>query len=186
MRSIFIILLTIGFSNLLLAQNALKVGDKAPGFSAKTDADGVWNLNDYIGKKNIVMFFYPAAMTGGCTAQACSYRDELGNLEAVDAVVVGISGDDVAALKVFKKAHNLNYPLLSDFDGSIAAKFGVPTGAGGSLTRVVDDMEYVLNRGVTAQRWTFVIGKDGKIKYVNQQVNAQNDSKEVLEVLSLK
>jgi thioredoxin-dependent peroxiredoxin len=168
------------------AQTALNVGDKAPVFKAKTDTDAVWDLNDYLGKKNIVLFFYPAAMTGGCTAQACSYRDQLGNIEALDAVVIGISGDDVAALKVFQKAHNLNYPLLSDFDGSIAARFGVPTGAGGSLTRVVEDMEYVLNRGVTTQRWTYIIGKSGNITYVNQKVDAANDSKAVLEVLSQK
>jgi thioredoxin-dependent peroxiredoxin len=186
MKKLLLIILSIAFVNIVVAQNAVKVGDKAPGFSAKSDADTAWNLSDYVGKKNVVMFFYPAAMTGGCTAQACSYRDEIGNLEAVDAVVVGISGDDVAALKVFKKAHNLNYTLLSDFDGSVAAKFGVPTGDGGSLTRVVDDMEYVLNRGVTAQRWTIIVGKDGNVKYINQQVDAKNDSKAVLEILSQK
>ena len=186
MNKLIIIVLLASLAFGAYAQEPLKAGDKAPLFSAKSDADVVWNLNDYIGKKNIVLFFYPAAMTGGCTAQACSYRDQLGDLEALGALVVGISGDDVAALKVFKKAHNLNYPLLSDFDGSIAALFGVPVGAGGSLTRTVADLEYVLNRGVTAQRWTYVIGKDGKISYVNQKVDAANDSKAVLEVLSQK
>ncbi len=184
MKNVIFIVVFIVFSGSVFAQNGVKVGDKAPLFSAKSEADVVWNLNDYVGKKNVVMFFYPAAMTGGCTAQACSYRDQLSDLEAMDAVVVGISGDDVAALKVFKKAHNLNYPLLSDFDGSVAAKFGVPTGAGGSLTRVVDDMEFVLNRGVTAKRWTIIVGKDGNVKYINQEVKAQDDSKQVLEILS--
>lgn len=186
MKNSLLLLVLIVLSVVAVAQNSVKVGDKAPVFTAKSDTDTSWNLNDFVGKKNVVMFFYPAAMTGGCTAQACSYRDELGNLEAVDAVVVGISGDDVAALKIFKKAHDLNYALLSDFDGSIAAKYGVPTGAGGSLTRVVDDMEHVLNRGVTAQRWTIIVGKDGNIKYINQQVDAKNDSKAVLDVLSQK
>ncbi len=186
MKKYLFLLVSIMAVNVLVAQNALKVGDKAPQFSAQSDTGELWNISDYLGKKNIVMFFYPAAMTGGCTAQACSYRDDIEKLSSADAIVVGISGDDVAALKVFKKAHNLNYPLLSDFDGAVATKFGVPTGAGGSLTRVVDDTEFILNRGVTAQRWTFVIGKDGNIKYVNQQVNAQNDSKEVLQILSQK
>jgi peroxiredoxin Q/BCP len=186
MKRVILLLVIAFFAEFTSGQNTVKVGDKAPMFTASTDADGVWNLNDYVGKKNIVIFFYPAAMTGGCTAQACSYRDQLGDLEAMDAMVVGISGDDVAALKVFKKAHELNYALLSDFDGSIAAKYGVPTGGGGSLTRVVDNLEYVLNRGVTTQRWTYIIGKDGKISYINQQVDAANDSKAVLEVLSKK
>lgn len=186
MKRIILLLVIALFAAVSSGQNPVKTGDKAPLFTAPTDADGIWNLSDYVGKKNVVIFFYPAAMTGGCTAQACSYRDQLGDLEAMDAVVVGISGDDVAALKVFKKAHDLNYPLLSDFDGAIAAKYGVPTGNGGSLTRVVDNMEYVLNRGVTTQRWTYIIGKDGKISYINQQVDAANDSKAVLEVLSKK
>jgi thioredoxin-dependent peroxiredoxin len=186
MKNVLVLITMLAFSMNAMAQDALKTGDKAPAFSAKTDAGDSWNLSDHLGKKNIVIFFYPAAMTGGCTAQACSYRDQLESLESLGAAVVGISGDNVEALKVFKKAHNLNYPLLSDFDGAIAAKFGVPTGAGGSLTRVVDDSEFVLTRGVTAQRWTFIIGKDGNIKYINQQVNAQNDSKQVIEILSQK
>lgn len=186
MKKRFVLLLVLALPVTLYAQEGLKVGDTAPLFTAKTDADVAWNLADQLGKKNVVLYFYPAAMTGGCTKQACSYRDQLGDLEAQDAIVVGISGDDVSALKVFKKAHNLNFNLLSDFDGSIAARYGVPLRDGGSITRVVDDMEVLLNRGVTASRWTFIIGKDGKIKYVNQQVDAENDSKAVLEALSKK
>ena len=186
MKNRFLILVILALPFTLFGQGGLKVGDAAPVFTAKTDADVTWNFAEQMGKKNVVLYFYPAAMTGGCTKQACSYRDQLGDLEAHDAVVVGISGDDVAALKVFKKAHNLNFSLLSDFDGSIAGKYGVPLRDGGTLTRVVDDMEVLLNRGVTASRWTFIIGKDGKIKYINQQVDAENDSKAVLDVLSKK
>lgn len=176
--------LLIGFMS--FAQTSLKVGDKAPLFSAPADNDQLWNLADYVGKKNIVLFFYPAAMTGGCTAQACSYRDELAGIEALDAIVVGISGDDVAAQKVFKRAHQLNYALLSDFDGSVATRYGVPTRDGGVLSRIVEEREYQLTRGVTASRWTFIIGKDGNVRYINQQVDAANDSKAVLEILSQK
>jgi len=97
--------------------------------------------------------------------------------------VVGISGDDVASLQVFRKAQKINFTLLSDPEGNVARLFGVPVGAGGKITRVVEDMEVVLNRGVTTQRWTFIIGKDGLIKYVNQQVDAENDFKAVIDVL---
>jgi thioredoxin-dependent peroxiredoxin len=168
------------------SQNILKVGDKAPLFSVKSDDGSTWNLADYIGKKNIVLYFYPAAMTGGCTKQACSYRDHLEDLNKANAIVAGISGDDVAALQVFRKAQNLNFPLLSDFDGSVAKSYGVPTGAGGNITRNVDNADVVLNRGVTAQRWTFIIGTDGLISTINQKVDAENDYKSVLEILGQK
>ncbi len=168
------------------SQETIKVGDKVPLFCAVSDDDKVWSLQDYLGKKNVVLYFYPAAMTGGCTKQACSYRDHLGEFNGVDAIVVGISGDDVASLKVFKKAEKLNFTLLSDPEGAVARLFGVPVGAGGSITRTVEDLEVVLNRGVTTQRWTFVIGKDGHIRYMNQQVDAANDYKAVMEVLGSK
>jgi len=164
--------------------NPLKVGDNAPEFSAPDDTNQEWKMSDYIGKKNIVIFFYPAAMTGGCTKQACAYRDDFENLEGVDAIVVGISGDDVKNLELFKKAHDLNFPLLSDMDGNIASKYGVPVGDGGSITRELEGVEYELQRGVTASRWTFLINIEGKISYINQNVDAANDSKNVLEVLN--
>jgi thioredoxin-dependent peroxiredoxin len=169
-----------------LGQTGIKAGDKAPLFSVRSDDGSTWNLSDHLGKSNIVLYFYPAAMTGGCTKQACSYRDHQEDMGKVNALVVGISGDDVAGLQVFKKAYNLNFKLLSDFDGAVAKMYGVPTGAGGSLTRNVDNHDVVLNRGVSAQRWTFIIGTDGLVKYVNQQVDAANDYQAVLDVLSAK
>lgn len=184
MRKLSLVVLSLLSGVFAWGQQGLKEGDKAPLFSAKTDVNTTWNLADHLGKKNVVVYFYPAAMTGGCTKQACSYRDHLGDFDQAGALVVGVSGDDTEALKVFRKAHNLNFPLLSDHDGSIAAKYGVPTGAGGSITRTVDEAEFVLNRGVTAQRWTFIISRDGKIAYVNRQVDAENEYKTVLDVLS--
>ncbi len=165
------------------SQESARVGDKVPLFSAVSDDNQIWSLQDYLGKKNVVLYFYPAAMTGGCTKQACSYRDHLGELHGLDALVVGISGDDVASLQVFRKAQNLNFPLLSDHDGAVARLFGVPVSAGGKITRTVDNIDVVLNRGVTTQRWTFIIGKDGRVKYINQQVDAANDYKAVVEAL---
>jgi thioredoxin-dependent peroxiredoxin len=186
MRNLILLLVPFLYTGIVSGQNKLTTGDIAPLFSAPSDDDKVWNLQDYMGKKNIVLYFYPAAMTGGCTKQACSYRDHLDDLGNADAIVVGISGDDVAALKVFKKAQNLNFPLLSDHDGKIATLYGVPVGAGGTITRKIDDLDVVLNRGVTAQRWTYIIGKDGKVKYINTQVDAENDYKTVLQALSAK
>lgn len=176
-------ILLIGLSCSVTAQEGIKAGDRVPNFSAIADDGQMWNLADFLGRKNLVLYFYPAAMTGGCTKQACGYRDHLGELKGYDAEVVGISGDDVASLQVFRKAQKINFTLLSDPEGNLARLFGVPVGAGGKITRVVEDMEVVLNRGVTTQRWTFIIGKDGLIKYVNQQVDAENDFKAVIDVL---
>lgn len=167
-----------------MAQGGVKPGDKVPVFTAVTDDEGTWSLKDFLGKKNVVLYFYPAAMTGGCTSQACGYRDHQCELKDLDAIVIGISGDDVASLQIFKKAKNLNFTLLSDDDGAVARLFGVPVSAGGQISRMVEGMDVVLNRGVTAQRWTFIIGKDGRIKYINQQVDAASDYKTVMEVLA--
>ena len=161
----------------------LKVGDKVPGFEARADDGTTWNINDFIGKKNIVVYFYPAAMTGGCTAQACAYRDMSSNLQSEDAIVVGVSGDNVEGLQVFKKAHNLNFTLLSDESGNIAELFGVPTREGGTITREVNGKSIDLVRGTTANRWTYIIGKNGKIVYKNEEVNASQDSEDVLSFL---
>lgn len=161
----------------------LEVGDKAPEFKAKTDNGSTWDLKDHVGDKFIVVYFYPAAMTGGCTAQACSYRDMQSDINAADALVVGVSGDNVEGLQHFKEANNLNFPLLSDETGAIARKFGVPTRDGGTITREIDGQEVELVRGVTASRWTFIIGKNGQIVYKNTDVNAANDSKEILDYI---
>lgn len=158
----------------------LKVGDKSPDFKTLADDGSVWNVNDYLGKKNIVVYFYPAAMTGGCTKQACAYRDFKTDIELADAVVVGVSGDNVEGLKLFKKAHNLNFTLLSDESGEVAKKFSVPTSDGGTITKEIDGESFNLFRGITAKRWTFVINKEGKVVYKNDEVNATKDTVEVL------
>lgn len=159
----------------------LKVGDKAPEFNAISDDGTTWSLNDHLGTNNIVVYFYPAAMTGGCTKQACAYRDMHSELESADATVVGVSGDNIDGLKLFRKAENLNFPLLSDENGEIAAKFGVPTRDGGKITREIDGVSFDLVRGVSASRWTFIIDKEGKIAYINEQVDAANDANDVLQ-----
>ena len=180
----FILVFVLAFTSYAQNEKALSVGDKAPAFKAIADDGSTWNVSDYVGKKYIVVYFYPAAMTGGCTKQACAYRDSRSAIESADAVIVGVSGDNVEGLKLFKKAENLNFTLLSDESGEIAGKFGVPTRDGGKITKEINGESVDLVRGITASRWTFIIDKNGKIVYKNEQVNVEKDTQEVLKFIS--
>ena len=177
---LFAFVMLISISLTVSGQKGLSVGDKAPEFKAPADDGTTWNISKYLGNKYIVVYFYPAAMTGGCTKQACSYRDHKADLQLAGVEVVGVSGDKIENLRLFKQAENLNFTLLSDEKGDIARAFGVPLTEGGAIKRTVNGTEHDLLRGVTAKRWTFVIGKDKKIIYKNETVNAEKDSEEVL------
>lgn len=166
-----------------LSAAALEVGSAVKSFAANDDTGEIWRAADYVGKQNVVVYFFPAAMTGGCTAQACTYRDYATDLTAADAIVVGISGDSVKGLSLFKEANNLNFPLLSDPDGTLAQLFGVPVRDGGSLEREINGGMHTFVRNLTTSRWTFIIGKDGKVVYKNEEVNAKEDTATVLAVL---
>jgi len=186
MRAIlFAVAILVMVSCTVSGQQGLSVGDNAPVFNAKADDGTTWNISNFLGEKNIVVYFYPAAMTGGCTKQACSYRDHREDLQSADVVVVGISGDKIENLRLFKLAETLNFTLLSDEKGDIARSFGVPLTVGGAIKRTVEGIEHELVREVTAKRWTFIIGKDGRIIYKNESVNAENDSEEVLNFIKL-
>jgi peroxiredoxin Q/BCP len=163
---------------------AVNVGDSTPEFQSTDDQGKPWKSADHVGKRVLVVYFYPADLTGGCTRQACSFRDDMKKLTDKGVEVVGISGDSVKNHQIFKKVHNLNFALLADEDGTVAKLFGVPVSKGGDFpTKDAEGKPVVLTRGVTAQRWTFVIGKDGKILHKNTQVNAAEDSKQILALL---
>lgn len=181
--SAFALFLIASFS--ASSQQGLSIGDKAPEFKALADDGSTWDIKKHLGKNYIVVYFYPAAMTGGCTKQACSYRDHRDDLKAAGVEVVGVSGDKVESLRLFKQAENLNFTLLSDEKGDIARAFGVPVSEGGAIKRTVEGTEHDLVRGVTAKRWTFIVGKDKKIIYRNESVNAEKDTEEVLNFIKL-
>lgn len=174
------LLLSAILSNAIAQDTRLNIGDKAPMFSAQSDDGTKWNSEDFYYKDYVIVYFYPAAMTGGCTKQACSFRDNHDKLEKLNATVVGISGDEVENLKYFKMAHQLNFPLLSDPEGRIAKKFGVPLRNGGQIERDIEGQHVTLNRGVTAQRWTFVVDKSGTIIYKDTNVTPEEDSNNVM------
>lgn len=168
-----------------LSAAELKVGDAAPKFSAKDDTGADWKSDDHVGKKVVVVYFYPADFTGGCTKQACGFRDDLDSLSKQGIEVVGVSGDSAATHAQFKKYHKLNFALLADEDAKLAEAFGVPFDKGAKTFEF--DVEgkgtkTPFTRGATIKRWTFVIGKDGKIAAVDKMVNAAEDSKNILKV----
>jgi thioredoxin-dependent peroxiredoxin len=174
--------LSLAATTLMHAQD-LNVGDRAPVFEGVSEDGQPWRSQDHVGRSILVVYFYPAAMTDGCTAQACSFRDNRSRLQELGAEVVGVSGDRLDNLRAFKGTNMLNFPLLADSSGAIAQAFGVPVRQGGTITRTVDGAEKELTRDVTASRWTFIIGRDGRIAYKSTQVNPAGDGEAVIAAL---
>lgn len=166
------------------AGNKLPSLGVAPKIEATDDQNKTWKSSDYVGKKNVVVYFYPADFTGGCTKQACAFRDSKADIERLDAVVVGISGDSSENHRQFKEAHQLNFTLLADPEGKIAESFGVPvTKEAKQVSATLGNKQITLARNVTTKRWTFVIDTQGNIIYKNSEVTAAEDASKVIEVL---
>jgi len=163
----------------------LKVGDKAPAFEARTDADTSWESAGRYGRKWVVVYFYPGDFTPGCTAQANAFRDAMNKLTDLGVEVVGVSGDSVQTHELFRKAQKLNFTLLADEDGAVAKKFGVPFGPAATVkAKGADGQPFEFQRAGTAARWTFVVGKDGTIVYKNTKVVPADDAKKVTEFIT--
>ena len=138
----------------------MRVGDEVPDFELP-DQDGVpRRLSTMLDDGPLVLFFYPAAMTTGCTREACHFRDLGAEFEAAGVQRVGISGDSVKRQKQFAELHHFDYPLLADVDGEVAEIFGVKRS---SVARKI---------GASVKRWTFAIGKDRRVvAVVHSEVN---------------
>jgi len=149
-----------------------KVGAKAPSFSLLNQKSENVSLKDFAGEKNIVLYFYPKAMTPGCTTQACTLRDGLKKLEKLDVVVLGVSPDEPVRLEKFRVKEKLNFDLLSDPDFAIAKKYGAY-----GLKKFMGK-EYM---GIL--RSTMIIGTDGKIKHVMDKVNTKTHFDDVLAII---
>jgi len=181
-----LLLITISLLPLWAGQEAsvLKVGDKAPMFNANDHLGNLWQSSKVLKSgKYMVVYFYPAAMTGGCTKQACAYRDGSALLDQENIYVVGISADPVRNLKYFRDEHELNFPLLSDVNGYIARKFGVPINDGGIIKRTIQGKEITLERPFTFARWTFIVDPSSKVVHKDTGVNAEQDAKTVTDFL---
>lgn len=148
---------------------ALEIGKKAPAFNLANQNGEKVRLSDFSGKKNVVLYFYPKAMTPGCTVQACGIRDSVKEFAKLDTVVLGVSPDPVARLQKFREKEKLNFDLLSDEDHAIAEKYDV-----WGLKKFMG-REFM---GIL--RSTFIIGKDGKIKQVIDKVNTKTHHDDVI------
>jgi peroxiredoxin Q/BCP len=125
----------------------MKAGELAPDFELSDETGTTRTLKEFLVSGPVVLFFYPAAMTAGCTAESCHFRDLAAEFAEAGASRIGISPDTVAKQQEFSAKHSFDYPLLSDPDGAVATRFGVRRSFGPLLTK----------------RQTFVIDTDGTV-----------------------
>ena len=164
----------------LAGEKTVKIGDTAPTIHAVDENGKPWNSTEVVGKKILVLYFYPADFTGGCTAQACSFRDDIEKLHSQGIEVVGVSGDSVKTHHMFKDHHKLNFTLLADEKGDLAKTFGVPVKAGGKSPAIdASGVKIDMPRGVTIMRYTVVIDKNGVIVAKDQIADPAGDSKRI-------
>lgn len=152
--------------------NTLMPGAKAPDFSLEDQDGNLVSLKQFLGKV-VVVYFYPKAMTPGCTVQACALRDAQSDLEKAGVVVLGISPDPAKRLKRFEERDELNFTLLSDEDHAVADKFGV-WGLKKFMGREYDGIH----------RMTFIIDKEGNIAHTMTKVKTKSHHEDVLNWIS--
>lgn len=151
----------------------LKEGYKAPDFSVLDDRGNPFKLSENLGKKKLVLFFYPKADTPGCTKEACAFRDASKKIEAKGATVIGISMDTVEKQAKFRDKYDLNLPLLSDAKKQIVSAYGV-----------YKEKNMYGKKVMGIERTTFLIGKDGIVKKIFPKVKVDGHIEEVLEALT--
>ncbi|HEY3736690.1 MAG TPA: peroxiredoxin [Jatrophihabitans sp.] len=150
----------------------MDVGDLVPDFELPDQDGTLRRLSTLLAAGPVVLFFYPAAMTTGCTREACHFRDVAADYAAAGVQRVGISRDPVAKQKQFAEKEGLDYPLLSDTEGTVAAIFGV--GRGGLLKKI----------GMPVKRTTFAIGQDGHLAAaIHSETNMQLHAERALATL---
>jgi thioredoxin-dependent peroxiredoxin len=146
----------------------VEIGSMLPHFVLPDQNGNMFDVNSVLGKKNLVIFFYPKDDSPGCTAQACSFRDRFEVFNEADAVIIGISGQSVQSHSEFSQKNRLNYTLLSDDGNKIRTLFGVPTSV----------------LGLVPGRVTYVVDRTGKVVYIfNSQTQTTKHVDEALRIL---
>jgi peroxiredoxin Q/BCP len=151
----------------------MKIGDEIPDFELSDQNGTPRRLSALLSDGPVVLFFYPAAMTTGCTKEACHFRDLGAEYQAAGVQRIGISMDAVDKQKQFADKHSFDYPLLSDIDGTVADIFGVRRGAIGTKL------------GAPVKRQTFAIGRDRRlVAQISSETNMDKHADEALQALS--
>jgi len=176
-RNFYLFYLTIYFllfaAFLVFTKNPEKmkqivVGDNIPNFELVDQNGTIFSLESVLGKKNLVIYFYPKDDSPGCTKEACSFRDQFEVFADVDAMIIGISSQTVESHLQFAKKHRLNYTLLSDKGNKVRKLFGVPSSF----------------LGLIPGRVTYVINKRGEVVFMfNSQIQAEKHVDEALRIL---
>jgi peroxiredoxin Q/BCP len=144
-----------------------KAGDTAPPFEGQNQDGKTVKLADFAGKKIVLLYFYPKDFTGGCTKEACGFRDRMDELQTNNVAVIGVSFDSAESHKKFIEQYKLNFTLLADTDGTITKAYAVKMP--------------MMNM---AKRVSFLIGTDGKILHVTDAMNPQTHFDEMQAALA--
>lgn len=171
-RFYLIIYLILFTSYLTFSQNnkmnKIKIGSSIPEFVLPDQNGNLFNINSVLGEKNLVIYFYPKDDSPGCTAEACSFRDQFEVFNEADALIIGISGQSVESHKEFAEKHRLSFTLLSDEGDKLRKQFGVPTNL----------------LGILPGRVTYIVDKTGKVIYIfDSQVQSTKHVDEALRIL---
>jgi peroxiredoxin Q/BCP len=146
----------------------VKVGDKAPEFSLPSQMGDNVTLSEFIGKKNVVLYFYPKDETPGCIKEACTFRDSYEELANLGAEVLGVSGQSVESHNSFATHYGLPFILLSDQDNAVRKLYGVPSSG----------------LGLIPGRVTYIIDKQGIVRHIfNSQTQAPRHVEEAKKTL---
>lgn len=172
MKLVALIALLLAIAMLIFRQASMaaeipKAGQAAPAFSLPDQSGAQHRLQDYRGSW-VVLYFYPKDDTPGCTKEACSFRDDLFQLEKLGAKVVGVSVDDSESHAQFARKYNLPFPLLADKAGTVADSYGALRNLG--LIKI-------------AKRYTFLIDPQGKIAKTYLKVDTSRHSQEIIDDL---
>ena len=148
--------------------NKVVVGSLVPEFSLPDQNGNTYHLSSVLGKKNIVIYFYPKDDSPGCTKEACKFRDQYEIFKEIDAEIIGMSSDDVASHKHFAEKYHLPYTLLSDNNNEVRQLFGVPSNL----------------LGLLPGRVTYVVNKQGMVIHIfNSQIDAGKHIEESIKAL---
>ena len=146
---------------------AVKVGDKSPDFTLPSQMGDNVTLSEFLGKKNVVLYFYPKDETAGCTKEACTFRDNYEQLTSLGAEVLGVSGQSVESHKSFATHYGLPFILLADINNKVRELYGVPS-----------------TMGIIPGRVTYIIDKKGIVRHIFvSQTQAQRHVEEAKKTL---